>query len=329
MSQATPFPALFVIESGIEYPEMKRDKSPEGEEKQDLSRSQLYLIGASIVVILVLAFALVRLLKKEPQPEQQAATQQAPVEPLAKAPQPAGNEEIKKLEQELPKQAQPEKVEQPRPAVPPAPASKAQATPPQAVAPQAATVHETTPVKTSKPKVKSAKAVHRTKAKPLHKQVDVKAKKSKVVAEHHAAPAQKPEPQKLSKKPDEGSFVSEAVQTPPVPFVDVTPAVETKPEPKPEAPKHVKPEFTVYVKTFKGQADAKEYAQELLKKGYKPFLVKKETTKSTWFYVMAGEFANREAAQKFADDLAKHEGLPTAVQPYPQEGIVTSSQPYP
>jgi cell division septation protein DedD len=368
---------------------MKRDDNTEEGEKSDHSRSQLYLIVASVLVIIVMGFVLVRLLKKGPEPESAATS--APAQQSV-APSPVPKDEITSLDNAAPvAAAKPKKTEArpappspPVPAItqapPPAPAPRAVApktspqkdtpiipapmvfapkTSPQKEAPKApapatavldgapvprasapAPVKPTAPVK---PKVKTAKVVRHIKPMPSHKKVvDVQAEKPRHAAEHLRAKA--PEPAKpapaentaetLSKKPDEGSFVSEAVRPPPEPFVPVTPSgtaaqsagPEAGPEKqKPEArtgseeAKTPKPEFTLLVKTFKAEAEAKDYVQELKKKGYKSFLFKKETTKFTWYNVMAGGFADRDAADKAAEDFLGKEDVRAVVQPYPEQ----------
>lgn len=359
---------------------MKRDEITEEGEKSDNSRSQLYLIVASVLVIVVLGFVLVRLLKKGPEPESAATS--APAQ-QAVAPPPVPNNEITSLENAAPAPAAKPKKTEARPATPvpaisqappPAPAPRAVApktspqkdTPiipaPMVFAPKTQPQRDTpkAPAPTGagldgtqvpralapasvKPKVKTAKEVRRVRAKPSHnKVVDVQAEKPRHAAEHLRAKA--PEPAKpapsehsaetLSKKPDDDSFVSEVVRPPPEPFTPVTPsetsaqsaAPEAKPEKqKPEArtgseeAKAPKPEFSLLVKTFKGEAEAKDYVQALKKKGYKSFLVKKETTKFTWYHVMAGGFADREAADKAAEDFLGKEDVRAVVQPYPEQ----------
>jgi len=362
---------------------MKRDDNTEEGEKSGNSRSQLYLIVASVLVIIVMGFVLVRLLKKGPEPElkpESAGTSATAQQVLA--PPPVPEKAITSLDNAAPAApaapaavAKPKKTEaHPAPAAPPVPAIS-QAPPPapapRAVAPKSSPqkdvkkapapagagldgthVPRASAPASAKPKVKTAKEVRRVKAKPSHKKVvDVQAEKPRHAAEHlrarasePAKPAAIPAPAKpapsensaetLSKKPDEGSFVSEAVRPPPEPFAPVTPSEtaapsavsEAKPEKqKPEArtgseeAKAPAPEFTLLVKTFKGEAEAKDYVQELKKKGYKSFLVKKETTKFTWYNVMAGEFADREAADKAAEDFLGKEDVRAVVQPYPEQ----------
>ncbi len=370
---------------------MKRDDSTEEGDESDNSRSQLYLIVASVLVIVVMGFVLVRLLKKGPEPElkPESADTSAPAQQVL-APPPVPEKAITSLDNAAPAApatpAKPKKTEaHPAPplppisqAPPPAPAPRAVApkTPPQthalttpapivfppktttqkdaakvaapartgldgAPVPRASAPAPVKPTATAKPKVKAVKVVRRVKAKPSHKKVvNVQAEKPRRAAEHLRAKASepaKPAPSEnpaetLSKKPDEGAFVSEAVRPPPEPFAPVTPsgtaapsaAPEAKPEKqKPEArvaseeAKAPKPEFTLLVKTFKAEAEAKDYVQELKKRGYKSFLFKKETTKFTWYNVMAGEFADREAADKAAEDFLGKEDVRAVVQAYP------------
>ncbi|MBI3582021.1 MAG: SPOR domain-containing protein [Nitrospinae bacterium] len=366
---------------------MKRDDLTEEGEKPDNPRSQLYLIVASALVIVVLGFVLVRLLKKGPEPEPAATSAPAP---QAVEPPPVPKNEMTSLDNAAPAApaapTTPKKPEArpappaPTPTVPaiskaspPAPIARAvepktspqrnapitpapmvfpPKTQPQKDAPKAAAKAETgldgAPVPrpsapaSVKPRVKTAKDVERVKPRLARdKEVDVRAEKPRHAAKHPTAKASepaKPAPSKksaetLSKKPDEGSFVSEAVRPPPEPFASVAPpataaqsaASNAEPErQKPEGPtgsekaKAPKPGFTLLVKSFKGEAEAKDYAQALKKKGYKSFMVKNETTKFTWYQVMAGEFSDREAADKAAEDFLAKEDVRAAVQAYPE-----------
>lgn len=328
---------------------MKRDDNTEEGEKSDHSRSQLYLIVASVLVIIVMGFVLVRLLKKGPEPE--SATTSAPA-PQAVAPPPVPKNEITSLDNAAPvapvAPAKPKTTEvRPAPPVPAVPQAPPSAPAPGGAGLDGATVQRASalapakPTAPVKPKVKTAKVVRHIQPKPSHKKVvDVQAEKPRRAAEHLRAKASepaKPAPvensaETLSKKPDEGSFVSEPVRPPPEPFVPVTPsgtaAQSAAPEAqtekqKPEAgagseeAKAQKPGFTLLVKTYKAEAEARDYVQELKKKGYKSFLFKKETTKFTWYNVMAGGFADREAADKAAEDFLGKEDVRAVVEPYP------------
>ncbi|MBI3793979.1 MAG: SPOR domain-containing protein [Nitrospinae bacterium] len=278
---------------------MRKDLNLGEKETTDLSRAQLYLIGGSIAAIVVLSFLLVHLFKKTPQePAQiQTAAVQQPATTDGKQAGAQGVEskdEIGKLEQSLPKQVQqpakdgeknqkpaekkitenstPQPKAAPQTDKTPAPKKQAAAVAgapvktdegTRAVPAKELGVNKNTPashVNNVKPPVKSAKAIHRIKTKPLNKQVDVKAKKSrtseeKVAAKKEtpvkpsetsakseektakiAAPAPAPA-EKLSKTPDKNAFVNEPVAPAPTPVTPVTATPEDTAKTAPTTPK--------------------------------------------------------------------------------------------
>jgi cell division septation protein DedD len=342
---------------------MKKDED-NGSETPDLSSAQLYIIAVSIIVIIVLSFAVMHFLKKEPSVESHPAPSIAlpppPVEaPKAtKLPEGGSKEELATLEKALPKQVQEQKKEEPKPPAkvevkeekkeakplsPPAPPIVNKNIPAvtEKVAPaqeeikhkvKEKTVHK----KAEKPKVKTVGVIHRAKAVPLNKETDVHSQKVKVAVKHkagkeakkaplrkhdeEAAPAPVEKVETLAKKPGANSFVSEPVKPPPAPYVPVEAppvAVITSPPPAPSAESGVaKPSFTVIVRTFPSESDAKDYTAQLSKKGYKSFFKKRETPKSTWYDVMVGEFADKETADKSAATISQNEGVKARVRPF-------------
>ena len=87
--------------------------------------------------------------------------------------------------------------------------------------------------------------------------------------------------------------------------------VETRPKATSEAPKKViKPpeapprKFTVQIRSFKDEAAAKEFADQIRGKGYNPFIVQfADAAGTTWFRVRTGSFETAADAAAFAAEL--------------------------
>ncbi|MBI5178967.1 MAG: SPOR domain-containing protein [Nitrospinae bacterium] len=330
---------------------MKKTGDEEKEPKTSFTRTQLYLIGGSILAIAILAFSLAHLLGREEEPPPPATVEPRAIAPEG-APQPEGaqpaapadNAQISKLEQALPKQVQtPAPAPVIAPATPPAaPAQVAKEPAKQPVVQAPVAKPETKPVHKEKPKVKKVKEVKHKKPKAVKKKTDVKAKKpkEKKAKAAKAGKAEKAESKRAKKertvkepalrvKPEDDSFTTEAPQpslVPPAPvevpvFVPKpAPVPALPPAPAPSAPKAEEAEaepaqtFSVVAATYAAEAEAKAKEQELVGKGYKVRVVKQTTPKTTWYKVVSGPFDNREDAEAVVEDLSGKEGLKAKIQ---------------
>jgi cell division septation protein DedD len=191
--------------------------------------------------------------------------------------------------------------------------------------------------------VKKVKAIrHKKYVKAIHKKkMAMKVKKPKVASQPASTKKEavmpEPKPVKepvLKSKPDSGSFATEAPQPAIVPPAPVTVAPAAPQPSAPAAPKvaapvpaaepiapmaSAKPQFTVLTGIYAAEKEAKEHERELSQKGYHTYTVKIVGTKTTWYHVMAGEYANKEEAEKAAAGIAQKEGLRAKVQPYKSE----------
>ena len=270
----------------------------------NFSRTQLYLILGSVLVVTVISFSLGHLISRE------KATEKAEGEKLENPALPEAEvlEEMARLEKRL-KVAEKSEDERTAPVASNEPALEEEPAPVKEISFDEKTADEEETPPAEGVRVKTVEKVERKPVRPLlHKNTEVKLRKPPAVKPVASKPAVAP----LQAEPElETETVSRAV-IPPLPPEEAKPAVK-KPASKAVARKKTAvaadPKYTVQVASFPSESKAKSLQRELKGKGYYAYLSKRAGARAVWYRVRVGAFGEKWEAEKVREQLAKSEGL--------------------
>lgn len=279
------------------------------------SRTQVYLIAGSIIVIAILAFSLGHLISRE---ETQSVGATVRLESSA-LPEAEVLEEMKRLEQRL------KEAGMGPPAPDPVGEEKEVEEKEVVVITEMETGSEFSFTEKLSPqdsglaiRVKTIEKIERSMPEPVQKAINIRAYKPIIRAKKPIIPRTPPEPAR-AKEPSavKEILVTERVEEPVIAPVAVEPEREEVPTLKLRervSSIPANPKYTVQVGSFPSESRAKALAAKLKRKGYNSYIKKLVRSRAVWYRVRVGAFEKRWQAQERLGDLKSKEGI--------EEGII-------
>ena len=277
------------------------------------SRTQVYLIAGSIIVIAILAFSLGHLISRE---ETQSVGTTVRLESPA-LPEAEVLEEMKRLEQRL------KEAGMGQPAPDPVVEEKEVEEKQVVVITETETGSEFSFTEKLSPqdsglaiRVKTIEKIERSMPEPVQKAVNIKAYKP-IIRAKRVIPRTPPEPARakepsaekeilVTERVEESVIAPVAVEPEKEESVTAVPALKLK-ERVSLIPAN--PKYTVQVGSFPSESRAKALAAKLKRKGYNSYIKKLVRSRAIWYRVRVGAFEKRWQAQKSLRDLKSKEGI--------------------
>ncbi len=275
------------------------------DENLTFSRTQVYLVAGSIIIIGVLAFSLGHLISRDDvQRAENAARLEIPALPEAEV-----LEEMKRLERRLQETDR-------EPAVTRTTVEETGKEEKQDAAkagtgetPGLSITEKLAPQNGGESiRVKTVEKVERVTAAPLQKDTTVRAYKPIIRTRRLKITPSVPEREDsvtVTEKVEEPMIAPVAVEPEKEETVPAVAALKIKPEPSIPA----NPKYTVQIGSFPSEAKAKTLVRKLKLKGYHSYIKKLVRSRSVWYRVRVGAFEKRRQAEKSLGNLKNKEGL--------------------